>query len=283
MVTPSPVATQLNCTQCGGELHPDEGQIFLTCTFCGSTVYLDKSRVVFHWAIAPTMNEQDAAAALYRWMSGSQTVKDLDKKARVVGQSFQYFPLWYFKWAAEKGEQEALQPAAATAVTELSRLRLPAGDMKPYASSLDALAVAPTVPLDTALEWLRESSAGAPALPAPSGRAASNASGMREMAVVHVPLHFFKYDFAGETFTAVVDAASGTVLANIFPAKQETPYRLVGGVTALVYLCLATFPLFGMAIGSETGVSMGLALCAGLGLLAAPALFAWAYWVASKV
>ena len=75
MVSPDPITTEINCSQCGGELHPDEGQIFLTCPYCGATVYLDKSRVVFHWYVAPTLNDQDAVAALYRWMSGSQTVK----------------------------------------------------------------------------------------------------------------------------------------------------------------------------------------------------------------
>ncbi len=89
-------ASPLNCTQCGGALHPDEGQIFLTCPYCGATVYLDPAQVVFHWYLAPTLNPQQAGGELYRWMSGSQTVKDLDKKAQVVGQSFEYFPLWYF-------------------------------------------------------------------------------------------------------------------------------------------------------------------------------------------
>jgi hypothetical protein len=59
-------------TMCG-ELHPDEGQIFLTCPYCGSTVYLDKSQVVFHWYLAPTLDETQARASLARWMSGSQT------------------------------------------------------------------------------------------------------------------------------------------------------------------------------------------------------------------
>ena len=81
-------ATTLLCTQCGGELHPDEGQIFLTCPYCGSTVYLDKERVVFHWVLAPTLDEQKAGASLARWMAGNQTVKDLDKKARVTTTTY---------------------------------------------------------------------------------------------------------------------------------------------------------------------------------------------------
>ena len=90
-------ANVLTCTQCGGELHPDEGQIFVTCPFCSSTVYIDKSRVVFHWYVAPTLDASQAQAALRRWMTGSQTVKDLDEKSQIGAPGFEYFPLWVFK------------------------------------------------------------------------------------------------------------------------------------------------------------------------------------------
>lgn len=273
------ITTRLNCTQCGGELHPGEGQVFLTCPYCNTTVYLDKSQVVFHWYVAPTLDEQQAAAALYRWMSGSQTVKDLDQKARLVGHTFQYFPLWYFKLQEGKNEEIALQPAAATSVSELTQLKLPAGDLKTYNPDLDAQAAQPTVPLEAALDWHK----GQAALAAHNSANNGFISNLKETALVHVPLHFYQYVYERKTYTAVVDAASGTVLANLFPPKAETPYRVVGLVTALVYLCLATFPLVGLTSGDESGIAIGLMLCSGLGLLAAPALFAWAFWVASKI
>jgi hypothetical protein len=55
---------QTLCTHCGGELHPDQGQIFLTCPYCSSTVYLDKSQVVFHWYMAPTLDENLVGVAM---------------------------------------------------------------------------------------------------------------------------------------------------------------------------------------------------------------------------
>ncbi len=295
------LATTINCTQCGGELHPDEGQVFLSCPFCGTTVYLDSSRVVFHWFVAPTLNEELAGAALRRWMSGAQTVKDLDKKASISGCTFQYFPLWYFKRQVSANKEEILlRPAAATSVTELASLTLPAGDLRKYDPALDSQAVAPTVPLQAALSWVQASQPGTAhtALPGSLGadERLQNAApetgsvtkstlpdGMKETAVVHVPLYFFKYHFKGSTYTAVVDAAGGTVLANLFPAKEEAPYRAVGLVTALLYLCLALFPLVGAISDSEIGLTYGLVACAGIGALAAPFLFAWAFWVASKV
>ena len=96
---------ELHCTQCGGELHPDEGQIFITCPYCSSTVYLDKSKVVFHWYLAPTLDEEKAQGSLARWMAGNSTVKDLDKKSKLIDQSFAYFPMWYFKYRAGDGKE----------------------------------------------------------------------------------------------------------------------------------------------------------------------------------
>ncbi len=258
----------LTCTQCGGELHPDEGQVFLTCPFCGATVYLDKSRVVFHWYVAPTLDADQAAAALRRWMSGSETVKDLDAKSQISGQAFRYFPLWYFRWTEGGREQVTLQPAAATSVTELARLNLPAGDLRRYDPALDPDSEPPSVPLEAGVEWFKQGRAGVQ---------------IEETALVHVPIYLFKYLYRGQTYTAVVDAASGGVHANIYPAKAELPYRLVGGVAALVFLCLALFPVVGGIVDSENGAGLGLAICAGVGVIAAPLLMAWAAWVAARV
>ena len=257
----------LVCTQCGGELHPDEGQHFVTCPFCSSTVYLDRSQVVFHWSLAPTLNPEQAAAALRRWMSGSQTIKDLDKKASITSQTFSFFPLWYFKWRDDKGEKTALEPAAATSITELRTLNLPAGDLQRYDSAIDAQAEAPSVPLQAARDWLAER--------APE-------SEVRESALVHIPVYQFKYSFNNHTYTAVVEAATGKVLANLFPSKNEAPYLLAGGITALIYLCLALTPVAGSAFG-KGGFNITLIVALVLGLAAAPFLIAFAAWVASKI
>lgn len=263
-------ATSLHCTQCGGELHPDEGEIFLTCPYCGAAVFVDKSRVVFHWYLAPTLDEKDARASLARWMAGNQTVKDLDKKARLLSGTFEYFPIWYFKRQQSNGGGTILvEPAAATSVSELRNLNLPAGDLRTYDSALDAQAQKPTVPLDTALDWMAQRQL-------PAGQAS-------EQSLVHIPLYTFKYDYRGTTFTAVVEAGTGGVFANIYPAKAEAPYRLAASLAALVFLCLATFPVIGYAVNDSSGLGTGLLVCSGVGLLAAPLLFALAAWVAAKV
>ncbi|MBL8056744.1 MAG: DUF1610 domain-containing protein [Anaerolineales bacterium] len=263
-------AAQLRCTQCGAELHPDEGQRFVTCPNCGSAVYVDKTRVVFHWALAPTVNADKARALLAQWMAGNQTVKDLDQKAQIVSQTFEYFPLWYFKRRGA-GDREILdlEPAAATSVTELKHLQLPAGDLQKYDPTLDAQAVPPTVPLDAALRWVAQR--GVPAVE------------ITETALVHIPVYTLKYAYLNQTYTALVEAATGRTLANIFPAKAEAPYVLAGCVTGGVFLALALIPVIAALVGDESSFGLGLAICAGLGVLAAPFLFALAAWVAAKV
>jgi hypothetical protein len=264
------VSSNLNCTQCGGELHPDEGQMFLTCPYCNSTVYLDKSRVVFHWYLAPTLDEQRARSSLARWMASNQTVKDLDKKSRLVGQSFQYFPVWFFKRRQRDGKEDVLlEPAAATSVSEIKHVQLPAGDLRKYDDALEGQSQQPTVPLQAALTWLRQRQV------APDEIA--------ENALVHVPLYTFKYAYDDEKYTAVVEAATGRVLANIYPAKAEGPYQFVGGLSAIVFLGLALVPVLGAIIKEGEGLGWGLAVCGGLGIPAALVLFGLAAWVASKI
>ncbi len=261
-MTTSSLATPLTCTQCGGELHPDEGQSFLVCPYCGATVYVDKSQVVFHWALAPTLDAQQALSALHRWMSGSQTVKDLDRKVKVAAQSFQFFPLWYFKAARAQGEFTGLELAAASSVTELRTLALPAGDLQRYDTAAVSDVVDPNVPLETAREWLQQANPG---------------SQLLESALVHVPIYIFKYVYQNQSYTAVVEAATGRVLANLFPAKAEAPYKIVAGVTAAFYLFLA----FLSAIAGNSSLTLGIILL--IGLAAAPVLVAAAAWVAAKI
>ncbi|HSB88524.1 MAG TPA: hypothetical protein VLD63_00715 [Anaerolineales bacterium] len=260
---------EVRCAQCGGVLHPDEGQIFLVCPYCGSTVYLDTSKVVFHWALTPTLDEAEARASLARWMAGNETVKNLDTKSNVTAVEFHYFPLWLLKVRDGPGERMVLTPAAATSVTAMKDLPLPAGDLVRYEPALEAESIPPTVPLEAVLGWQTQ--------------VGTQPDQIREASLVHVPLFTFKYDFLGRSYTAVVEAASGRVLANLFPAKAEAPYRMVALVTAVVFLCLATFPLAGSSFGSAAGIPLGRLACLVGGVVAAPLAFAVAAWVASQV
>lgn len=257
------------CPQCGGALQPDEGQSFLTCPYCGSAVYLDKARVVFHWSLQPTLTEDDARAALRRWMAGNETVKDLDVKSSVMSVSFVYFPLWLVRLHTEETETVRLEPAAPISISELKRIQLPAGDLVRYDPALDAQAVAPTVPLEAMLTWIAQ--------------VGVTPEDVVETSLVHIPIYTFRYRFVESEYSAVVEGVSGRVFANIFPAKAERPYQSVAIAAAVVFLCLATLPLGGTAIDPGQGLLLGTLLCLGLGMIAAPILFGIAVWIAARV
>jgi predicted RNA-binding Zn-ribbon protein involved in translation (DUF1610 family) len=260
----------VKCAQCGGLLQPDQGQVFLNCPYCGSAVYLDRSRVVFHWSLASTFTPEAAAANLRRWMAGNQTVKDLDRKARVTASSFNYFPVWYCKARLPGGkEQIYLEPAAATSISEIKSLVIPAGDLQKYDSALDSQAVAPTVPYPAMQQWL-------------AGRGVS-AQHIAEAALVHLPIYTFKYDFGGQSYTAVVEGASGKVFANIFPAKAEAPYMVVAAFSTAGFLVLSTLPIAGFFLGELTGAALGLVACLGLGAVFAVPVFVLAAIISAKV
>jgi hypothetical protein len=183
--------------------------------------------------------------------------------------SFEYFPLWYFKRKSPNGSESILlEPAAATSITELRHMILPAGDLRKYDSTLDAQSHSPSVPLQAALDWLAQRE-----IPAAQ---------VVERALVHIPLFTFKYQYQGKAYTALVEGATGGVFANLYPAKAEAPYLLAGGLTAGIFLCLATFPVIG-ALAGEGAMAIGLGACIGGGLIAAPLLFVLAAWVAARI
>jgi DNA-directed RNA polymerase subunit RPC12/RpoP len=264
--------SEIQCAQCGGSLHPEEGQAFLTCPYCGSAVYLDKSKVVFHWYVSKTVTSDAAAANLRRWMASNATVKDLDRKAHVTATTFQYFPIWYVRGKdLQTGgpEQVFIEPAAATSISEIKSLSIPAADLKKYEPSLDSEAVQPNVPFPAMLQWL--------------GQRGIEQNEILEAALVHLPVYIFKYQFGGKPYTAMVEAASGKVFANLFPAKAESPYFLVAAISTLGFLCISGLPIAGYLVGEGSGFAAGCLGMLVVGAVFAGIVFGAAAWVSAKV
>ena len=135
---------------------------------------------MLHYAVQPTLDEKQAAAALRRWMAGNQTVKGLDTAAQIESQTYQLFPLWLVRTIRDGQEKVVLKPAAALSIVELGKLRVPAADLKPYDAALDAAAVKPTVPVTAVHSWLAENEGIA-------------VGAIEELALVHAPIYQFKY------------------------------------------------------------------------------------------
>lgn len=244
-------ATQLICQQCAAPLVVEPGAAYTTCEYCGTVNYLDKSQAVLHYAVRPTLTDQSAQAALRRWMAGNSTVKGLDTDARISSQLYQLFPMWLVRAAQDGQEGIYLKPAAALSIVELGSLRVPASDLVPYDQSMDAEAIPPTVPLTALRTWLADNEGVQP-------------NEIREIALVHVPLYQFKYEYKGEQFTALVDAATGQVFAAIFPEKYEIPYLRIGALGCVAYFLAALIPITGFLIAGGSGLSIAILVYIGV-------------------
>ena len=230
-MTDQVVTTTITCRQCAAPLAVEQGQPFVTCRFCGATNFIDKTRAVFHYLVKPTVREDGARAVLNRWMAGNATVKDLDRKATVESVAFQYFPMWLVRATVGQNEQVLLKPAAALSISELGQLDIPASDLVPFDMGVDGTIVPPSVPFDTVQQWLNDDHHIAP-------------DNIREAALVHVPVYICKYSFNKRRFTAIVDAATSKVFANIYPAKWEVPYVAIGSAAFVAFFVLSLLSLF---------------------------------------
>ncbi len=213
-------ASKIACTQCGGESPLPSGERFVRCGFCGATLFVDRAGVVSHYRVPPLLGEEEARAALRRWMAGNETVKDLDEKSRIEGLAAVSFPMWLFRVQGKGGEEVRVEPAAPTPIPQLADLKVPAGRLEPVTGEAAAVErVTATVPLATAREWLDQRAPGP----------------VVETALVQVPLWRSRYTYDGREYQALVDASTGTVLAAVFPEKAESPYFLVAVLGVLLF------------------------------------------------
>ena len=252
----------LTCTRCGSPVVPGDSA-YVDCGNCQVPLFVDRASVVLHRAMEPTLDAARAEQTLRRWMAGGRRVKHLDQQAKVASTTFRRFPVWWFRLGDGADERIVTKPAAPISVG--TDLEVPAGSMVPYDEHHAADAIEPDTPMQTALQW-----------------AEADEADVRERALVHVPLWFFKYDFQGQTWTAVVDAASGQVLAEVFPERSDLPYFAVAVAAVVLFLTISWIPAAGL-VGGVPGVMLGVGVwCVLAPVLALPVVLV-AAWVAARM
>ena len=217
------------CTQCGASIEPRAGERLLECPYCATALVVDGGATLFHEVMVPTVTMEQVPAHLRRFLGGTSTIADLDKKARLEAAQLQYFPFWAFTVAGAGGEKVILQPAAPSSLQGLQGLELPAGSTRPMRREVvgEVPVVEPEVPLETAREWLLSK---------------QGEIEVRQTVLYHLPMYRTPYSWQGRTYQAAVDAVSGKVFPADFPAKAEKPFI---GVAALA---LVVFGLEGLII-----------------------------------
>jgi hypothetical protein len=178
--------------------------------------------------------------------------------------------MWLGRISQNGQEKVFLEPAAALSVSELKEIILPAGDLEPYDHNLDAAAMEVTVPYEAMVRWLKDDHG-------------IEESQMKEVSLVHLPVYQFKYTFNDRRYTAMVDAASSKVFANIFPSKWETPYFAIGAAAFVAYCCAAFSPLGGYYAADAGGLLLGVLAYIVVAIIVAVPVFVIASVISAKV
>ena len=266
----TPTMTDILCRQCRAPLAVEQGSAFVNCEFCGTTNHLDKAEAIFHYVVRTTVRENDAVAALRRWMAGNDTVKGLDEKAQIGVARFELFPMWLARVTQGSEEKVLLEPAAALSVSELRELAIPAADLEPFEYTGSTNVVEPTVPYTAMQTWLKE-------------HHNVEQSQVKEVALVHLPIYVIKYEFDGRSYTAMVDAATSKVFANIFPSKWEAPYTTIAAIAFVLYFLASLIPLGSFLFGGGAAFGVGLGVYCGAVVVLAVPIFIVAAVISAKV
>jgi len=210
------------CTQCGASIEPRAGERLLECPFCSTALVVDGSGTLFHEVMVPTVAADQVSAHLRRFLGGTSTVADLDRKAKLGEPQLEYFPFWAFTVAGKEGERVVLQPAAPSSLQGLQGIELPAGNTRPMKAEItgEAPVVEPEVPLETAREWLT---------------AKLGETEIRQTVLYHLPMYRTPYSWQGKGYQAAVDAVSGKVFPADYPAKAEAPFVGVAALALVVF------------------------------------------------
>jgi hypothetical protein len=194
----------------------------LECPYCNTGLVVDGGATLIHEVMVPTVTIDQVASHLRRFLGGTSTVADLDKKATLEMAHLQYFPFWAFTVVSGGEERVVLQPAAPSSLQGLQGLELPAGSTRPMRPEVvgDIPVVEPEVPLETARDWL------------------VNRLGevdVRQKVLYHLPMYRTPYSWSGRTYQAAVDGVTGKVFPADFPAKAEQPYIGVAALAVVVF------------------------------------------------
>ncbi len=199
------------CTQCGASFEPPAGERLLRCAYCDTALVVDGSATLYHEMMVPTIGLDQVPAHLRRFLGGTATVADLDKKADLGQPVLEYFPFWAFRIATASGDRVVLEPAAPSSLQGIQGMTLPPGESREWTDEVagETPIVEPEVPLSTARQWM-ETRLGEVQI--------------RRTVLYHLPMFRFSYSYQGKSYRAAVDGVSGQVFPADFPAKAEAPF-----------------------------------------------------------
>jgi hypothetical protein len=196
------VALTTKCSRCGGEIALSRDEQFIECGWCSTPLYIHTEGNSGHFIVKPSLDSKLVSSVLSRWMSRL----DYSGGMEITKRKLVYFPFWFFSTA----EKNLLIPAASEPRREIRELMMGGGDMQAFSEEAckGAEVVEPAVYLSAARARFEEMRAG--------GAKPERAD------LIHYPVHFIEYNYAGRGYACILDAVSGEVHAHDRPPPESS-------------------------------------------------------------
>jgi DNA-directed RNA polymerase subunit RPC12/RpoP len=228
------------CSQCGAKITTEKEKRFLTCPFCRSSLILEKDRTFACFYLQHKRNDQWARGALLARLSRAGYRETLGN----IKIDFRYFPVWHI---THTDGTTRTQPGAQTLHTEISSVRIPAGDLKyveEHSSSGEKFPP-PTIHPDAASLWTKD-----------VGREMES---IERLWLMYLPVYFMDFTLDGTYHRGSLVGETTTIYSDTLPSLQGK--RTPAGLSIFFIAALGTFILLGSFISSVLikGIAIGLA------------------------
>ncbi len=236
----------VKCTQCGAKVPIEEDTSFIRCPYCETALYVETDRTVKHYYMQSHVEPNDVTPQIQRKLS-YQEIKDEISLGET--RDF-YFPFWRLD---TKMGRSIMIPAAMPPIEDLASIKPPAGDLKLYSEEIGEKheMQEPSLLLEDAVIE------------------AQKAIGVKEIvkftaaSIVHLPFITVHYACHDNEYQAVIEAVSGEVYADDWPAASAFKKDL-----ALGWIAALAFALFALeaALVPWLPVTLALYACTAAGI-----------------
>ncbi len=168
----------LSCSQCGAKLEIDSFKRFLHCPYCQSSLVVEKDRTVECYILKHIRNDLWVKGVFRAWLKKAGT----DGDAKDIRIEFKYFPVWH---ATLEDGQAITQPAAKTLHTEISSVKIPAGDIKYFDENTSLSEILqPSIQHEAATGWTMDIH--------------EEKKEVKRLWLVYLPIYFIDYQMGGD-------------------------------------------------------------------------------------
>jgi hypothetical protein len=244
------VAEHIRCSNCGGPVDFQPGELIATCKYCGFTTVIETGQAfVFEHSLVPNkFNEMQIDEPIRDWMtSGFLKPGDLARKSKIIEKQLVYLPFWVVSLVAKttyKGVFERVTPPIVkdgTIEKEYNWLILareasnfpareydvPLEGKVPYDfRKIEAFAkiLNSEIEREEALELARQQIEAHHRflLQQDVDKIVEIKSefNMKQMVYLHAPVWFIKFEYKGNAYSLIIDGATGVALKGDIPSSK---------------------------------------------------------------